>query len=509
MAAQSLKQWNGNEKYLKYSGQVGPDIFLELRRLVRLHNDAAGVKRKGRPVAKPFFGGCLISLGGTLLTISIMAILGLLVDDPIPVFIILGIMTISFVTAYFLILKSIINNFDEKERKIRHDIETIAKNICRKHPIILETVGQCERLMDRKVVVDLEETLLNVQKISTDTTYHSNLPTSSDESSGSAVSNKYDNTPREFLENPPWHNFPKGVTAIGKAVEKYLAIEIKQPVKILAFEIVGLKNSGLSKPVVILLLPLIFLLIILLIVPGWIYLTYRTIVEWNEARQNGIHPTTMVGYLLLAYFIPIAAGVVMLPIVLKKWSAKILILARTQDSYVLLYKNLTPIWIHRFDKVQIFPLSSNILQVIKDESGKTILSLRTAQEEFVLVVGRHPQVRKLFGQAVNENFKILIDDRSPTLSDTNIAPSHRIKNTVSESTSSTPTIESRKSFMIALLLSFFFGFFGFDRFYLGYYGLGILKFITCGGFLIWWLLDVILISFGKIPDAKGRHLMKF
>jgi TM2 domain-containing membrane protein YozV len=61
---------------------------------------------------------------------------------------------------------------------------------------------------------------------------------------------------------------------------------------------------------------------------------------------------------------------------------------------------------------------------------------------------------------------------------------------------------------VALLLSFFLGGLGVDRFYLGYTGLGIVKLLTCGGAGIWALIDFILIAVNKTKDANGNPLVK-
>lgn len=63
---------------------------------------------------------------------------------------------------------------------------------------------------------------------------------------------------------------------------------------------------------------------------------------------------------------------------------------------------------------------------------------------------------------------------------------------------------SNKSWKTALVLSILLGTFGVDRFYIGRTGLGALKLITFGGYIIWWLIDVILLLQGRMKDDLGR-----
>ncbi|MCL2025584.1 MAG: TM2 domain-containing protein [Leptospirales bacterium] len=59
-----------------------------------------------------------------------------------------------------------------------------------------------------------------------------------------------------------------------------------------------------------------------------------------------------------------------------------------------------------------------------------------------------------------------------------------------------------------LLLSFFLGVFGVDRFYVGKIGTGILKLITLGGCGIWALIDFIIIVVGKFTDKNGNVIAR-
>lgn len=50
------------------------------------------------------------------------------------------------------------------------------------------------------------------------------------------------------------------------------------------------------------------------------------------------------------------------------------------------------------------------------------------------------------------------------------------------------------NWVLCLIMSIIFGWFGVDRFIMGKVGTGILKLITFGGLGIWWIIDIILIA---------------
>ena len=48
--------------------------------------------------------------------------------------------------------------------------------------------------------------------------------------------------------------------------------------------------------------------------------------------------------------------------------------------------------------------------------------------------------------------------------------------------------------LVITICEFFIGIHGISRFYIGDIGIGVAKFLTCGGCLMWWLIDLFLIS---------------
>ena len=65
--------------------------------------------------------------------------------------------------------------------------------------------------------------------------------------------------------------------------------------------------------------------------------------------------------------------------------------------------------------------------------------------------------------------------------------------------------ENPKAFRTALGLSVFGGMLGLDRFYLGYPALGLVKLSTGGFFLLWWLVDLVLIASQTLKPADGTE----
>ncbi|MBP9852566.1 MAG: hypothetical protein QG629_674 [Patescibacteria group bacterium] len=65
-----------------------------------------------------------------------------------------------------------------------------------------------------------------------------------------------------------------------------------------------------------------------------------------------------------------------------------------------------------------------------------------------------------------------------------------------------------REYVAAVLLSWLLGGWGIDRFYLGHTGLGVAKLLTGGGLGIWSLIDLILVTWGKMTQKDNPTPLK-
>lgn len=67
---------------------------------------------------------------------------------------------------------------------------------------------------------------------------------------------------------------------------------------------------------------------------------------------------------------------------------------------------------------------------------------------------------------------------------------------------------AQRHFLAVFFISFLWGTFGVDRFYLGKFWTGLLKLVTMGGFGIWVIVDLGLIMSGVMRDKQGREMLE-
>lgn len=66
--------------------------------------------------------------------------------------------------------------------------------------------------------------------------------------------------------------------------------------------------------------------------------------------------------------------------------------------------------------------------------------------------------------------------------------------------------KSGRSYVLTLFLALFLGSLGIHRFYTGYIWIGVIQLLTCGGFGLWALIDLISLALNKYEDADGNEL---
>lgn len=113
------------------------------------------------------------------------------------------------------------------------------------------------------------------------------------------------------------------------------------------------------------------------------------------------------------------------------------------------------------------------------------------------------QIPGLHGQTFSHDQLVLMAEQWVLKSQTLV---QRVGELYWSPASAVPRVFSDKNYIVAVLLAWFLGGLGVDRFYLGYTGIGVAKLLTFGGLGIWWLIDLILIALKKVPDRQGQPL---
>jgi TM2 domain-containing membrane protein YozV len=68
--------------------------------------------------------------------------------------------------------------------------------------------------------------------------------------------------------------------------------------------------------------------------------------------------------------------------------------------------------------------------------------------------------------------------------------------------------QQQRECLTTLFLCIFLGTLGVHRFYTGYTKEGVIQLLTCGGCVVWAVMDLINIITNKYVDAQGRPLLK-
>ena len=161
----------------------------------------------------------------------------------------------------------------------------------------------------------------------------------------------------------PWKSRPAAQVRLGRSAEAALSQAAGQPVSIEAFEVGSVVASHRALKITGLILlaplwiPLLLVMIVLLILPSWIYIPYRTWREWDDAKSLGVSSGTMILNIVLVFGFGFVGGVIMTLILIGKLVplGNTIVVARICDRVALLSMHMPMLNYPQFRTIEFLP----------------------------------------------------------------------------------------------------------------------------------------------------------
>lgn len=178
----------------------------------------------------------------------------------------------------------------------------------------------------------------------------------------------------------PWQTSKASWKAYGTTAEHELSRALGEPIHVCAYEPGKMGNIALQLVLAIVLLPLWLFLMVVLVVPGWIYFAYRTYKEWGEARELGVGLGWIVFMWILVLGFGIVAGVLMLQefIITRFLPLKRVFVVRT-DNHLAVLHVLPTYFVPRFSTTEVFSLKDANITLLMNEPSKSVLEVKTGK----------------------------------------------------------------------------------------------------------------------------------
>lgn len=183
-----------------------------------------------------------------------------------------------------------------------------------------------------------------------------------------------------------WRTMDPGGVFIGELLERHLRETGKCGEPLLSYCRGGIPVSDSKKMLGVVLFLLLFILSGALVPVGWVYLTKKTIEDWEDAQKAGATPGRMGGTIVVLFLFGILAGLVMPYYILDRflYSGQVYV-GKTPRHYVLFHLPM-PVWMPRLQQVELLPASTTSVEITSETSNLVKLTVKSGDEEFEINV---------------------------------------------------------------------------------------------------------------------------